>query len=151
MQKLTIAFKSIFASKTDLQLAVSTLEDSITAANTAVSNLRDNLSALGTFVGVSDTYSTLPTKDKMNKDINAGDLAYLTQDDGEHKLGLYKYNGTQYDWIAGAANTAQTIATLKATTLDDTVDNRFITPKWLKDYNASQEPTQDEINTVVNG
>lgn len=150
IDKLSKAYKTLFATKTELNTAISTLDTSISNVNTSVADLQQQLVNLGTFVGAADTYAALPTTDKAGNNIAAGDLAYLNANDGDHKLGLYKYDGTNYVWLATASQAQDILAQLKATTLDDTVDDKFVTPKWVKDYNDSQEPTQDEVNTTVN-
>ena len=155
--KLSTAYKALFATKTELNDQVTTLQSQIssvgsTASNTAseLTNLKNSLANLGTFVGAADTYAELPTTDQLGKAITAGDLAYLNVQDGDHKVGLYKYDGTNYVWIAGSADVTDIFGSLKATTLDDTVDNKFVTPKWVKDYNDSQEPSQTEVDNAVN-
>jgi len=111
--------------------------------------INTKVASLGTFLGESDKYSTLPKKDQNKKDVTIGDFVHLTKNDGNHKRGLYRYDGTNYVFVSGDPTVVEILDSLKATSLDDTVDNKFVTPKWVKDYNDANSPSQDEIDQAV--
>jgi len=172
--KLAVTFKAMFPTKAELT-AVDTKADNAqsaadaaqTTANTAVAGnttAEDNakayadtkfteaknlMSSLGTFLGAATTYAGLPVQDQLGNDITTGDFAHLTQDDGNYVKGLYRYDGTSYIFISGDATITATFNAMKYEDLDDTVDDKFVTPKWVKDYNDSQQPTQAEVDDAA--
>ena len=138
------------ASTTYVDEKVATLNTAIATYKAGMADLIDTeVSKLGTFIGVSNKYSTLPTKDQLNKDVTAGDFVHLTAKDGTKKKGLYRYDGTAYAFISGDPAVIEILESLKAVSLDDTVDDKFVTPKWVKDYGDAQEVSQDEVDGAV--
>jgi len=138
------------ADTTYVDNAIAGVNSTITAFQATLDDkINTRVASLGTFVGTASKYAQLPTTDQNGKAITAGDFAHLTAKDGSNKKGLYRYDGNAYVFISGDPAIVDILNTLKATTLDDTVDDKFVTPKWVKDYNDSQEPTQEEVNQAV--
>ena len=166
---LSTSFKAMFPTKTSVtnDITASKLQavgeaiQFVNAKEIAINGRIDGLvasldgkidarvSQLGTFVGEAATYAALPAQDHLGKDITAGDVAYLSAVDGTHEQGYYRYDGTNYVFMSGDLQSADILGLMKASSLDDTVDDKFVTPKWVKDYNDSQQPTQAEVDNAT--
>ena len=132
----------------DTKIAVVTA--SITAFQGTIDDkIATKVAALGTFVGTSNKFATLPTVDKLGKDITQGDFAHLTAKDGSNKKGLYRYDGASYVFISGDPAVTEILASLKYTAIDDTNDDKFVTGKYLKDRDDANALTQAEVDAEV--
>ena len=138
------------ASTTYVTEAVQAVNEKIGLFQTGLDEkIKTTVSALGTFVGAESTYASLPTIDKLNKPINAGDFSHLTVNDGNHKKGLYRYDGSTYLFITGDPAVLEVFASLKYTNIDDTDDSKFITGKYLLDRENSNQLTQAEVDAAI--
>jgi len=104
--------------------------------------LRNAIAGLGTWLGSADTYAGLPTTDQNGANVTAGDTATLTQTDGDHPVGLYRYDGNQ--WLLEIdyshldfANIVDSIKAENDIATDKAVDDKFTTPKDVYDFTTS--------------
>ena len=138
--------------------STSYVDSAVQTVNNRVTNLDNNLdnrvktliSSFGNFVGSVSKFNDLDNLKDGDKPAGIGDMAHLTANDGGYKKGLYKKASNGWVFISGDPTTLEVFKSLKYISIDDSNDDKFITGKWIKDYQNQNELTQEEVNNAIN-